>query len=111
MSVDPPLGPFGKTEEAFEFQVVPGAIEVFIAHEESGAEAVHGLGHVLSDGVGIPGQGLLKGVKGFLALSGSAGDGIEDGGYLADRFDVGAEVLLQLLHRFEAALEATAQSR
>lgn len=110
MSMDPPLVSFGKTEEAFEFQVVPGSIEVFIADEESGAEAVHGLGHMLSDGIGVVGQGLLKGVEGFLALSGGAGGGSEGGGYLADRFDVGSEVLLPLLHGFEAAVEATAQS-
>lgn len=108
MSMDPPLVSFGKTKEAFEGQVVPGAIEVLFPHEESGAEAVHGLGHVLSDRVGVAGQGLLKGVKGFLALIGSARGGIEGGGYLVDRFDVGSEVLLPLMHRLEAAVEAIA---
>lgn len=111
MSVDPPLVSFGKTEEAFERQVVPGSIEVFFPHEESGAEAVHGLGYMLSDGVGVLGQGLLKGVKDFLTLIGSARSWIEGGGYLTDRFDVRSDFRLQVMHRFEAAVEATAQSR
>lgn len=111
MSVDPPLVSFGKAKEAFEFQVVPRSIAVLFPHEESGAEAVHGLGHVLSDGVGVLRPGLLKGVEGFLALIGGAGGWIEGGGYLADRFDVGSDLLLQVLHRFEAAVKATAQSR
>ena len=80
MSVAPPLGSFGKAEEAFEFQVVPGSIAGLFSHEESGAETVHGLGHVLSDGVGVLCPGLLKGVEGLLALIGGAGSWIEGRG-------------------------------
>lgn len=108
MSVDPPLVSFGKAEETFEFQVVPGSIAGLFPHEESGAETVHGLGHVLSDGVGVLCQGLLKGVEGFLALIGCAGSWIEGRGYLADRFEVRSDLLLQVMHGFEAAVEATA---
>ena len=61
VSVDASLVSFWGTEESFEFEVVSGGPGIVFPHEESGIEALHRLGHVLSDGVFVLPQGLLKG--------------------------------------------------
>lgn len=61
MSMDASLVSFGGTEESFEFEVVSGFLGIIFPHEESGMEALHRLGHVLSDGIFVLSQSLLKG--------------------------------------------------
>jgi hypothetical protein len=70
VSVDASLVSFGGTEESFEIQVVVGQSGIVFSHEESGMEAVHGLGHMLSDGVFVRLPSLLKGEEGCFALVG-----------------------------------------
>ena len=70
MSVDASFVSFGGTEESFEFEVVSGSPGIVFPHEESRMEALHRLGHVLSDLVFVLPQGLLKGEEGCFALVG-----------------------------------------
>jgi len=70
VSVDASLGSFGGAEESFEFQVVVGQNGILFAHEESGTEALHRLGHMLSDRVFVRLKSLLKGEEGCFALIG-----------------------------------------
>ena len=61
VSVDASFVSFGGAEESFEIQVVVGQNRIVFPHEKSGMEAQHHLGHVLSDGVFVFFQRLLKG--------------------------------------------------
>jgi len=61
VSVDASFVSFGGTEESLEFEVISGFPEIVFPHEESGMKALHRLGHVLSDGIFVLPQGLLKG--------------------------------------------------
>jgi len=62
--------PFGGAEESFEIQIVSGQNGIVFAHEESGMEALHGLGPMLSDRVFVRLKGLLKGEEGCFARVG-----------------------------------------
>ena len=70
MSVDASFVSFGGTEESFEIEVVSGQDGIVFSHEKSGIEAQHRLGHMLSDGVFVRLEGLLKGEEGCFTLVG-----------------------------------------
>ena len=70
VSVDASFVSLGGTEESFEIEVVVGQNGIVFSHEKSGMEAQHRLGHMLSDGVFVFFQRLLKGEEGCFALVG-----------------------------------------
>lgn len=109
VSMDPSLVSFGEPEESFEVEIVWGRSGDLLPDEESGMEAVHGLGHVLSDEIVVLFPGLLKGEERCLALVDGTGGQIKGVGELADFIDMDAEVGSGVLTRFEPPVETPPQ--
>jgi hypothetical protein len=102
---------FGKPEEAFEVEIVLGRFRHLLPDEESGMEAVHGLGQVLSDAIVVLFPGLLKGEeRGFASVNGASGR-IEGVGQLADFVNMDAEMGAGILAGFQTAIETPSQPR